>query len=161
MNENETRQLLTVASGYDPTMLPADDRALAIKVHAWSTGLRQIDFEDGLAAVHDHYRLDTTKSVSVGIIYQACQGSRTPSGEHYFTECNPIIVAPHGDVEGRYEVWCRRCGHDRAAYADTIGEARLLRDHHQYEPPTFHPTHLASEPSRDWSESVRSVGESD
>ncbi len=138
MNERETHALLTMAAGYDPTMLPADDRSLAIKVNAWTTGLRKIDYEDGLAAVHDHYRRDTTKSVSVGIIYEACQGSRVPTGEHGFTDCNPLIIAPTSDAwGGRYEVWCRRCGFPASSYADTIGEAQILRDHHQYTPPTF------------------------
>ena len=138
MNDQEAHALLTMAAGYDPTMLPADDRSLAIKVNAWTTGLRKVDYEDALAAVHDHYRRDTTKSVSVGIIYQACQGSRIPTGEHGFTECNPLILAPTADAwGGRYEVWCRRCGYENSAYCDTIGEAQLLRDHHQYTPPTF------------------------
>lgn len=138
MNQQEVKQLLTVAASMDSTMLPADDAALLTKVAVWANALRQIDYEDGMAAVYDHYKRDTTKSVSVGIIYQACQGSRTPSGEHYFTDCNPIVVAPQADAwGGRYEVWCRRCGFQNSAYADTIGEAQLLRDNHHYTPPTF------------------------
>jgi hypothetical protein len=156
MNQQEVKQLLTVAASMDPTMMPADDAALLTKIAVWANALRKIDYQDGVAAVYDHYKRDATKSVSVGVIYQACQGARTPAGEHFFTECNPLIVAPHGDVDGRYEVWCRRCGHENAAYADTIGEARLLADHHQYEPPTFR-HHDLVEPARDWSESVRGV----
>lgn len=138
MKQQEARNLLTHAAALDPTMLPADNDALATKITVWWKALASIDYEDALAAVYDHYKRDTTKSVSVGIIYQACQGSRTPTGEHGFTECNPLIIAPAADAwGGRYEVWCRRCGFQNSAYCDTIGEAQLLRDHHQYTPPTF------------------------
>lgn len=154
MNQQEVKQLLTVAASMDATMLPADDAALLTKIAVWANALRRVDYEDALAAVYDHYKRDTAKSVSVGIIYQACQGTRTPGGEHYFEKCNPIIIAPHGDTEGRYEVWCRRCGYEHSAFCDTIHEARLLMEHHRYEAPSFrHPE--PREPSRDWSESVR------
>lgn len=138
MNMTETKELLKIAASLDSTMLPAEDRDLLQKIAVWSKALAKVDYEDALGAVYDHYRRDVTKSVSVGIIFQACQGSRIPTGEHGFTECNPLILAPTSDAwGGRYEVWCRRCGFENSAYCDTIGEAQLLRDHHQYTPPTF------------------------
>jgi hypothetical protein len=138
MNQQQARNLLTHAAALDPTMLPSDNDALATKVTVWWKALAALDYDDALAAVYDHYKRDNTKSISVGIIYQTCQGTRTPTGEHGFAECNPQIIAPAADAwGGRYEVWCRRCGHQNSAYADTIGEAQILRNHHQYTPPTF------------------------
>ena len=61
-----------------------------------------------------------------------------------FTNCNPLIIADTGDLDGRWEVWCRRCG---SHMADTLEEAKLLRDHHQ-PAPAWEP----SEASKDWSE---------
>lgn len=148
MNQQEARNLLAHAAALDPTMLPSDNDALATKVSVWWKALAALNYDDALAAVYDHYKRDATKSVSVGVIYQACQGGRTPTGEHGFAECNPIIVTPTGDTDGRYEVWCRRCGYENAQYADTIGAAIAARDRHVYRPPTFAADEMVSRPFR-------------
>lgn len=60
--------------------------------------------------------------------------------------CNPLIITPDADLDSKYEVWCRACG---SHYADTLGEAQLLRDHHQ---PPAPKTWVPTEESVDWSE---------
>lgn len=64
-----------------------------------------------------------------------------------FTQCNPLIIPPTADLDGRWEVWCRRCG---SWYADTRGEADLLSNSHQPKP-AWEP----SEATTDWSEGVK------
>ncbi len=63
-----------------------------------------------------------------------------------FTQCNPLIISDTADLDGKWEVWCRRCG---SHMADTLAEARLLQQHHAPpKPETWEPT----EATKDWSE---------
>ena len=74
--------------------------------------------------------------------------------------CNPLIIAQHGDMEDRWEVWCRACGHERSVYTDSLELAQQLRDSHVYQPkPTakkdyLETTNPETEYVTDWSESI-------
>lgn len=151
MNNRDVMNLLTVIAQYDPKMMPATDEAIAIKAGVWGKALRSTGYEEAVVVVHQHYKRDTTP-ISVAVIYQGAHGGKVPTGEHRFQVCNPMILTPSGDLSGRYEVWCRRCGPGASVYTDTIDEAAAIRDTHQYDPPPL--TRRAGDTDdTDWSES--------
>lgn len=149
MNTSDAMNLLTVIAQYDPTMMPADDAGMTLKASVWAKALRGTDYEAALGVVHAHYKRDV-RPITVAIIWNGAHGGKSPHGEHRFTECNPVILSPAGDLDGRYEVWCRRCGHGASVYAETVEEAGVLRDTHQYSPPVI--TKPREPESTDWSE---------
>lgn len=143
MRHDEIHDLLLIAAAYNPTAMPKSDEKAALKIAVWSEALSDVSFDRAVESVHRFYRkVEQTDTLTPALVRHLASSGSGGFVEK-FTNCNPIIVAPTGDTDGRYEVWCRRCGPEAATFHESWPEARRTADTHRATP---------NVESRDWSE---------
>ena len=137
MNTTEAMKFLATAGQFDPTVWPAQAPQRELKAAVWAEALEDVPLKWAVDHLGNHYR-QATRSITVSDLYVGYLNREGQEGK--FTTCNSIIVAPKHDMDGRYEVWCRRCM--TSVHADTFELAQIMQSEHTQSP----------DPGRDWSE---------
>lgn len=155
MTLQEVGFLLAMIGQYEPTLLPAAEEDVQFKAAAWHRVLAPLPFKDGEAAVLEFYR-KSQGSIAPADILKVARGTQaTAPNRQEFTTCNPQILDPKNDLEGRYEIFCARCGPNVSQYADTYDAAVDARDLHQPIPHKKQTTSKPVDAGYDWSEPRR------
>ena len=130
-------------------MMPAEKSAQKLKAAAWADVLGPVLLEEARRAVKAFYKTPQTRSITISDIHAAHLDEAEKSGVSP-APCNPIIIDPKHDLEGRYCVTCAACGYQRDKYATTLAAAQAARDTHER-----HQVRHNHDAGKDWSEPQR------
>ncbi len=141
--------LLVKIGQYDPPVYPADPSDQVRKAVAWAEALSTVLLAEAQHAVTAFYKTPQSRSITISDIYTAHLAEAEKSGVSP-APCNPIIIDPKHDMEGRYCVTCAACGYRRDVYATTLAAAQAARDTHER-----HQARYDHDAGKDWSEPQR------
>lgn len=130
MNAQEAGMLLAKIGQYDSAVYPSDPGDQMRKAVAWAEALSTVLLTEAQRAVTAFYKANSSRSITISDIYVAHLAEAEKSGVSP-APCNPLIIDPKHDLDGRYCVTCAACGYHADVYCSTLEAAQIARDNHE------------------------------